>query len=203
MRILLTLLTLICASSTATAGKSIEVRAGNENLEFGFLYDDYYRVESRDARRHCDEFGESDFLVALHLGRASGMELRVLLDWRRGGMSWSDITHRCELDSRVYYVDLPEDSGPPYGRALGHWKNRSNERIELSDREIRALVELRAVSEYSGIAPREVLRQKKGGKSAASIAENGRGSADKGKGASKGKDKGKAEGGEKGKGKRD
>lgn len=190
MRYALILSTALFCAASAAAETSIAVRAGSGDFEFGFLYSDRDRLE---AKEHGDDISEADFLVALRLGEKSQVELGVILDWRRDGASWQVVTERCKLEDDVYYVELPDDAGPPYGRAWGHWKKRDGAKLALNDDEIRALVELRALADFSGQSPSEVLRQKKQGASASAIAGKGKGkSSGKGPAASPAGSKGKS-----------
>lgn len=175
MRVLVASICIACAwALPVQADTSVQVRVGSPGFEFGFLYSDYYQVEPPVVQQCSQWLSEPDLVVAMHLARRSGIALNIIVDWRRGGMSWYDITHRCRLTSTVYYVELPHDCGPPYGRAVGHWRKHRNKDVRLSDDEIRAFVQLQALSEHGHRAPAEVLRLRKEGKSPAQIA-SGRG----------------------------
>jgi hypothetical protein len=143
---------------------------GTSGFEFGFLYSDYYHVEAPVVQRCTAVLSEADFLVALHLARASGAGIDVIVDMRRRGLSWYDITHRCMCTTQVYFVNFPDDPGPPYGRAWGHWRKNRRDDFEMSDDEIRAFVQLGALSQHGGKSPAEVLRMRHSGKSPAEIA---------------------------------
>jgi hypothetical protein len=166
-------LVVLCFSPLRTrAETSVGVHVGSGNFEFGFLYDDYYHVEPRVVERCTESMSEPDVVVALQLARLSGVELNVILDWRRGGISWFDITHRCRLGTDIYYVELPPDPGPPYGRACGYWRKHPRQELRLSDDEVRGFVTLRALSDYSRVPVSEVIRMRKEGYTPARIAES-------------------------------
>jgi hypothetical protein len=158
----------------AVADTSVSVRAGSSGFEFGFLYSDHYHTEEavvQKATAHCDE---TDFIVALHLAQVSGIDLQIILGWRQKEMSWNDITHKCDQHADIYYVDLGSDPGPPYGRAVGHWKKNRGKDIVLSDEEIRAFAVLRAMSEYTGQSASQILAERKQGRRPVDIATSAR-----------------------------
>lgn len=198
--------TLLAANASHGTDSSVGIRVGTSGFEFGFLYGDHFHVAAADVHRHTQEMDEEDFLVALHLARVSGRKLDLIVGWRSAGASWEDIRHRCELEPRVFRVDLPHDRdpGPPYGRAWGHWKKRSKKALRLSDEEVRAHVVLRVLSDYTKKPAAEILRQRREGWSPSEIAAKpGKGEdttpARKSKGASSktGKKNGKGEAGKK------
>lgn len=190
---------------SARGETSVGVRVGTSGFEFGFLYNDYYHADDHVVVGCSEWMSEPDMVVALHLARVADMDLEIILDWRRGGLTWYDITHRCHRDTNIYYVDLPSDPGPPYGRAWGHWRKHPRQDMRMSDDEIRSFTTLRALSEYSRQRPSEVLQMRRQGKSPSQIAGKHRSksedaaprgsesSSDKGKsnGKSNGKSKGK------------
>ena len=165
------LICIACAwAGTSRAETAVQARIGTAGFEFGFLYSDFYRVETPVVRHYSTILSEPDILVALHLARVSGTDIDVIVDLRRSGLSWYDVTRRCERTVRVYYVDLPADPGPPYGRAWGYWRKNQRGDFVMSDDEIRAYVQLGALSQHAGKSPSEVLKLRKGGRSPVEIA---------------------------------
>jgi len=165
--------TLLVASASQGGGDtSVGVHVASSNFEFGFLYSDHYHVAPEVAEHHAEHMGEEDFLVALHLSRASGLPLEAIIRWRRDGQPWDAIRHRCELDDSVFYVDFASDRdpGPPYGRAWGHRRKHSREPLRLSDDEVRAFVVLRTLRDYTKKPAEEILRQRREGWSPKKIA---------------------------------
>ena len=113
---------LIASSNPVGAETSVRIGVGSPSLQFDFLYSDY-GADRRVVEREVAVLGEADFLVALHLCRAADVELDAVIGWRRSGLSWDTITRRCRRDATIYYIEVPVGvSGPPYGRAHGHWK---------------------------------------------------------------------------------
>jgi hypothetical protein len=161
---------LVILWSHAPAAARVRVQAAPPVLQLDFLYADF-GVDPSRAEREVVHVGEADFLVALHVARASGVDLAVVITWRRGGMSWDAITRHCKRDGRIYYVELPpEATGPPYGRAHGHWRRHPQSDIRLTDEEIRALVLVRAVAGHCKLPCGEVVRLRVRGESPKAIA---------------------------------
>jgi len=156
------------------ADTSVSVQVGTSGFEFGFLYSDHYRADEKVIRHCAAEFDEQDLVVAFHLARMSGVEISVILDWRRKDTSWHDITRRCNLHNDVFFVVMESDPGPPYGRAYGHWKKNPKKAIVLSDDEIRAFSVLRAMSEYTGQPAKTILAERKKGRRPVDIAKSSR-----------------------------
>jgi hypothetical protein len=60
----------------------------------------------------------------------------------------------------VYYVPVAVVSGPPYGRALGHYKKKHKKEwrtIVLTDADVVNLVELRFLSEHYRVPPERII----------------------------------------------
>ncbi len=162
--------TLCSIVGPALAETTVRIGAGTSGFEFGFLYSDHYHAEETVVHQCVDWVGEPDLVVALQLSKVSGIELDVIVEWRRQGVAWYEITHRCHRSTEVYRVDLDRDSGPPYGRAWGYWKKHPKQDIVLSDDEIRAFAALKAMSDYTGQPASQIVTQRKQGRSPRDIA---------------------------------
>ena len=161
---------ILAAAAPATAETTVSVGVGSPSLQFDFLYTDY-GVQPVVVERQAALLGESDLLVALHICRVTGVELEVVIDWRRSGMSWDGVTRRCQRDASIYWVELPSDvTGPPYGRAYGYWKKHPKGDLQLSDTEIRELVLVRSIASHTGMPARDVVRRRAHGDSPRVIA---------------------------------
>jgi len=196
---------IVAWSSTAAAETSVQVGVGTSSFQFDFLYSDY-GVQPVQVQHAVACVGEPDLLVALQLAQVTGFDIDVIIDWRRGGLSWDAITRNCHRDALVYYVELPADvSGPPYGRAHGYWKKHGKRDLQLSDAEIRELVLVQALAKHCKTTPAQVVRSRVAGRSPRAIAGVGNGasrssedaapSAPAASGRAKGKGKAKAKSG--------
>ena len=75
----------------------------------------------------------------------------------------ANISVRLGVKPDVYYVPVTVVSGPPYGRALGHYKNKHRKQwssIVLSDADMVNLVELQFLSEHYHVAPERIIEMR-------------------------------------------
>lgn len=166
-------LALLVASQPAAAGTSIGVSVGTSAFELDFMYDDYGVTDRRVVQRGVECLGEVDYVVALHIARTAGLDIQVVIDRRRSGMSWDAVTRSCRLASNIYYVELEPAvcSGPPFGRAYGYWRKHPGADQRLSDDEIRELVLVKGLARHCGTSPSRVVERRKAGHSPAAIAK--------------------------------
>ena len=129
--------------------------------DFHVAVANYYQVPEREVivireRRIPDD----EIPVALFIARNAGVPWTRVVDMRLRGTSWWDISVRLGVSPEVYYVPVAVVSGPPYGRALGHYKNKHRKQwstIVLSDADVVNLVELRFLSEHYHVAPERII----------------------------------------------
>ena len=129
--------------------------------DFHVAVANYYRVPEREVivirerRIHDDEIP-----VALFIARHAGVPSARVVDMRLRGDSWWNISVRLGLSPEVYYVPVAVMPGPPYGRALGHYKKKHRKEwktIVLTDADVVNLVELRFLSEHYRVAPEHII----------------------------------------------
>lgn len=129
--------------------------------DFHVAVANYYQVPEREVivireRRIPDD----EIPVALFIARHAGVPWGRVVDMRLRGDSWWDISVRLGVSPEVYYVPVAVVSGPPYGRALGHYKNKHRKEwrtIVLTDADVVNLVELRFLSEHYHVAPERII----------------------------------------------
>ena len=129
--------------------------------DFHVAVANYYHVPEREVivireRRIPDD----EIPVALFIARHASVPWTRVVDMRVRGDSWWDISVRFGLRPEVYYVPVAVTPGPPYGRALGHYKKKQRKEwttIVLSDADIVNLVELRFLSEHYRVAPERII----------------------------------------------
>ena len=129
--------------------------------DFHVAVANYYRVPEREVivireRRIRDE----EIPVALFIARHARVPWTHVVDMRSRGASWWDISVRFGLSPEIYYVPVAVSPGPPYGRALGHYKKKHRKHwktIVLTDADIVNLVELRFLSEHYAVAPERII----------------------------------------------
>jgi len=141
----------------AQTAYSVSANIGN----FHVAVANYYQVPEREVivireRRIPDD----EIPVALFIARHAGVPWGRVVDMRLRGDSWWNISVRLGVQPDVYYVPVTVVSGPPYGRALGHYKNKHRKQwstIVLTDADVVNLVELRFISEHYHVAPERVI----------------------------------------------
>jgi hypothetical protein len=143
--------------ASAQTAYSVSAQIGN----FHVAVANYYHVPEREVivireRRIPDD----EIPVALFMASRAGVPWARVVDMRLRGDSWWNISVRLGLGPEIYYVPVAVDPGPPYGRALGHYKKKHRKQwttIVLTDADIVNLVELRFLSEHYGVAPERVI----------------------------------------------
>lgn len=137
---------------------------------------EYYRVPEREVvvirERHIPH---REVPVVLYIAQHAHVEPGVIIDLRLQGRSWMDITLHFGLGPDIYYVPVREVSGPPYGHAYGHYKNKPKQEwkhIRLDDDEVVNQVNLRFISERYKYAPDDVVRMRSRGNDFISINED-------------------------------
>jgi hypothetical protein len=165
-----TTFTIVLASSLVTLAPSLGAdRAFAQTAfsvsahigDFHVAVANYYQVPEREVivireRRIPDD----EIPVALFIARHAGVPWGRVVDMRLRGDSWWDISVRLGVSPEVYYVPVAVVSGPPYGRALGHYKNKHRKEwrtIVLTDADVVNLVELRFLSEHYHVAPERII----------------------------------------------
>jgi hypothetical protein len=153
---------------------SLGVTAGKDGVkDFHLAIGTHYKVsEKAIALGKKKGLQDEELPVLFYLSSQTGKKPEALLELRRKGKSWMDISMQFGLRAGAYYVPLKEAKGPPYGKAYGHFKNTPKKKwdsIRLSDADIVNFVNLKFLSGHYGCSPDEVVKMKAKGKSFASI----------------------------------
>ena len=90
---------------------------------------------------------EHELPVVFFIARHARVAPAAVVELRLAGLQWWDIAARYRVAPEVFYVP----SGPPYGKAHGHWKKR-----RLSDVEVVDCVNVRFLSEYHRVPPDQI-----------------------------------------------
>ena len=162
---------MLSALMPAQADNRVDVGAtiADGNLRnFYLAIGEYYRVPEREVtvirERHIPNH---EVPVVLYIAQRAHVEPGSIVDLRLKGQSWMDITLRFGLGPDIYYVPMREVSGPPYGHAYGHYKNKPKKQwknIRLDDDDVVNLVNLRFISDRYKYSPDVVARMRSGGK---------------------------------------
>jgi len=143
--------------ASAQTAVSVSARIG----DFHVAVANYYHVPEREVivireRRIPDD----EIPVALFIASHARVPSARVVEMRLRGDSWWDISVRLGLGPEVYYVPVEVVPGPPYGRALGHYKHKHRKEwktIVLTDADVVNLVELRFLSEHYHVAPERII----------------------------------------------
>ena len=148
----------VFATRAADAQTAVSVAASIG--DFHVAVSNYYHVPEREVivvreRRIPDD----ELPVVFFIAQRAHVAPAQIVDLRLRGQSWWDISVRYGLGADVYYVPVAVRSGPPYGRAYGHYKKPRKEwrTIVLTDSDIVNLVELRFMSEHYHVAPERIV----------------------------------------------
>ena len=153
----LTLGSLVAARADAQTAFSVAASVG----DFHVAVSNYYHVPEREVivvreRRIPDE----ELPVVFFIAERARVPAARIVDMRLHGASWWDISVRYGLGADVYYVPVTVvRTGPPYGRAYGHYKKPRKQwnTIVLTDADIVNLVELRFMSEHYHVPPDRIV----------------------------------------------
>jgi len=153
------------AAAAQSRDLSIGVFASDGQLKSFYLaIGDHYGVPPervatlRDRYRCRDE----ELPVAFFLAARARVAAADVLNLRLQGRSWLDITYHYGLAPDIYFVPVQTDpTGPPYGRAYGHYRTRGAgrewARSALADPDIVALTNLRFLSEHHGVSAETLI----------------------------------------------
>jgi len=175
----------------ANAGNlEIGLKADNDGIkEFYLAIGDYYKSPEKEITViRSSGIPDDDLPVVFFLARHAGVEPGVIMKLRLGGKTWMDITLHYGLSPEIYYIELRNDPGPPYGKAYGHFKKRPRKEwgaIRFADSDIVNFVNLKFISEHYHYSPDDVIKMRSGGESFVKI---------NGKVKQSGKNQGKADG---------
>jgi len=154
-------LALILTTRSASAQTAVSVSAHIGNFHVAVA--NYYHVPEREVivireRRISDD----ELPVVLFVAQRARVAPARVIALRESGRSWWDISVHFGLGPEVYYVPVTVVSGPPYGRAYGHYKKSRKHwnTIVLSDDDVVNLVQLRFLTEHYGIAPERVIESR-------------------------------------------
>lgn len=98
--------------------------------------------------------------VVLHVATRAGVSPDVVVSLRRDGLGWLDLARRLGLGVGEFYVPLEARAGAS-GGVYARFRSRPRDEwvgLQLSDREVTILVNVRFLSRTLPASPREVLR---------------------------------------------
>ena len=132
---------------------------------------DHYRPSAGDLQRaavvcHRPE----EMAVVFFLARNSRASVEEIVTRRSHGDSWGALFMVYNVPTERLYLDVPEQVGPPYGKAKGHAKHKGKSNPKpMADTAIIELVGLQLASEYYRVDPVQVIDSRQNGISYVSI----------------------------------
>jgi len=162
------------AASTGHADVNAGISIGSDGVKsFYVAVGEEYQVPQKEivvARER--KIPDDELPVLFFIANRADVQPEAVLDLRLSGLSWMEVSLHFGLHANVFYIDVPGTYGPPYGKALGHFKNRSRRQwreIRLGDPDIINLVNLRFISEHYNWSADDVIKMREKGKSFVAI----------------------------------
>ena len=156
-------------ASTGRADVSFGLSVGDDGIKSFYLaVGEHYQVPEKEiVVVKKQNIPNEEMPVVFYLARRAGTTPEAIIKLRLGGQSWMEITAHFGLTAEIYYVPVKEASGPPYGKAYGHFKHRNRnqwQEIKLTDDDVVNFVNLKFISEHYGCSPDEVVKMRENGK---------------------------------------
>jgi hypothetical protein len=167
--LMLLILTGCFIASTGRADVSFGLSVGEEGIKSFYLaVGEHYQVPDKEiVIVKKQNIPNEEIPVVFYLARRAGTTPEAIIKLRLGGKTWMEITAHFGLSAEIYYVPVKEVSGPPYGKAYGHFKHRNRNQwreIKLTDDDVVNFVNLKFISEHYGCSPDEVVKMRENGK---------------------------------------
>lgn len=157
------------ASAQTSAQFSAGINITDDGVKSFYLaIGEHYRVpEQQVVVVRQKQIPDEELPVVFFLATRAKVAPDVIVSLRIGGKSWLEIAQHYKLSPEIFYVEVGEVSGPPYGRAYGHFRKRPRSEwrsIVLSDVDIVNLVNLRFMVDHYKYAPDQVIKWRSEGK---------------------------------------
>jgi hypothetical protein len=172
-KVFLALIALSLANPIGSAHARVDVGMSLEEEGLRGFYlgvGEYFRVPQREVVVIRERYiPVEEIPVVLLVAQRAHVAPASVIELRRRGSSWLDITIHYGLSPEIYYVRLPATVrvGPPYGKAYGHYKKKPRKEwkeIYLDDDDVINLVNLKFVSEHYSYPAVEVVKLRSKGK---------------------------------------
>ncbi len=167
-KIVLFIFFLFLFSNPLYSQTSFSISVKDEESGFIFSISNFYKVPEREVIIIKNRgIPEEELPVVFFIASKAKVKPQTIIDLRLKGLSWMDISIKFGLTADAYYVPIKGEVGPPFGKAYGHFKKHHKHKwkeIRLDDDDIINLVNLKFISEYHGIEPDIIIREKAEGK---------------------------------------
>lgn len=157
-------------SSPAIGGVDIGLSVEDGTIShFHLAIGSYYHVPEKEMKIVIEKkIPDEEMPVVFFIAHRADISPRKVIELRLGGKNWMQISLQYGINADAYYVPADRVSGPPYGKAYGHYKNKKKSNwnhISLSDTDIINFVNLRFLSEHYGYSADEIIELRTSGKS--------------------------------------
>jgi uncharacterized membrane protein YgcG len=117
----------------------------------------YFKLTDDDVHRYsATGISNDDLPVVLIIAQRANIPPDRVIEMRRSGKSWNDITTHFGLNPEIFYVKVNQPpSGPPYGNAYGYYKNKKG---AMNDDDYVNMANLKFLSEHYGYQPDEIIK---------------------------------------------
>jgi hypothetical protein len=136
----------------------------------------YYRVpETEIAGMRNSGISYEELPVVFFIAERARAEMQRVIELRLTNRTWTEIAFRFGLTPDIFYVPLAAiPTSSPYSRPYGRYNSRPKREwktVRLTDGDVVNLVNLKFISQSSGIPPEQVIRMRSEGKTFPEINE--------------------------------
>jgi hypothetical protein len=160
---------IVAASAISAAAQNVNVGVSVSDGQVRSFYlaiGNYFNMPERAVTVISKkDIPDDELPVVLFIAHRSGVRPAQVIELRRAGKSWFEISLHFGVGPEAYYVPLSVQPGPPYGRAYGYYKRRPRSEwkaIRLDDDDIVNLVNLRFISDHYHMPPEKVVTMRAG-----------------------------------------
>jgi hypothetical protein len=163
LTVLSILLAIMLIAGSSIAADPARPSSSGSSLEakFWVAIGDYFRAPDQEISIvRAQRIPNDEFAAIFYLSQRAGVTVQAVIDLRKAGRSYAEITDLFQLSPAIFYVPIKTDPGPPFGQAYGHFKKHPKsewKKIQLADDDIINLVNLRFISNQCKVSPEDVI----------------------------------------------
>ena len=151
------------------AGVEVGLSIGENGIsDFHLAISNYYSVDEKEIIGvQKKNIPEEELPVIFYLSGNLDVESSRIIKLRLDGLTWHEICQYYAVSPELFFVELKEKPGPPYGRAYGKYYSRPQRNwreIYLSDADIINWTNLKFASEYYNCEPELIVEMRSNGR---------------------------------------
>ena len=169
------LFSITCLASKAA--ENVAAQASNGGTSYFTSIGSYFSVPQSDINvvRHRG-IPEEEVPVVFFLSRQAKVAPSTIINLRRKGVSWLEITQRFGYGPEIFYVAVDANvvADPPYRRVYEDYNSKPMKQwseVTLRDNDIINLVNLKYISEYYKYPPEPIMTMRHDNKGFAAISD--------------------------------